>query len=484
MSDKLFKKTDGRRRRTRFGGYSIIIALVVAAILIVINLIVAALPATLTKLDLSEKQLYTISEETEKIVSAVDCDITVYVLDGTDQDDYADGTLDLLGRYTAANSRIKVKHVDPVANPTFYTAYTDTAPSQYSLIVVSEKRSRVVDFSEIVVSNQSFDYSTFSYNTTYSYAGESAITSAIEYVSGDDLPIIYKLDGNGEPELQATTTDAISTDNMELRSLNLLSSENGVPEDASLVMIYAPKNDLSEEEIGYLEAYMSRGGNILMMTYFNDKNPNLTAFAEKYGLIGESGLLCEGDAQRYYQNAPYNLLPPIVNSSVSSLMGNTNVNILLPQSHGILKSENLPDNISIETLLATTESAYVKKELPDSDSADSSAFDRADSDVSGSFMLGAIASDSESGAHLIWFSSPYISFDPVQGTGNLDFFMATLGSVCDKKASVSIAAKEISVEPLVVPAASVNFWMIFTCIIIPLAVLACGLVIWIRRRKS
>lgn len=51
---------------------------------------------------------------------------------------------------------------------------------------------------------------------------------------------------------------------MELRSLNLLSSENGVPEDASLVMIYAPKNDLSEEEIGYLEAYMSRGGNILM----------------------------------------------------------------------------------------------------------------------------------------------------------------------------------------------------------------------------
>lgn len=88
MSDKLFKKTDGRRRRTRFGGYSIIISLVVAAILIVINLIVAALPATLTKLDLSEKQLYTISEETEKIVSAVDCDITVYVLDGTDQDDY------------------------------------------------------------------------------------------------------------------------------------------------------------------------------------------------------------------------------------------------------------------------------------------------------------------------------------------------------------------------------------------------------------
>lgn len=463
----------------RFGGYSILVSLAVAAILIVVNLIVAALPATVTKFDLSDQKLYTISEETEKLVKAVDCDITVYVLDGTSQNDYAEGTLDLLGRYTAANSRIKVKHVDPVTNPTFYSAYTDTAPSQHSLIVVSEKRSRVVDFNEILVAEQQY----FS-EPTYSYAGESAITSAIEYVSGDNLPVIYSLAGNGEPDLQTATTDAIKTDNMELRSLNLLSSENGVPEDASLVMIYAPTNDLSEDEIGYLEAYMSRGGKILLMTYYENDLPNLYAFAEKYGLASESGLLCENDSSLYYQS-PCNLLPNIKNSSVSSMLASTNINILLPMPHGIKEAENLPENITVEPLLQTSDKAYAKKTLPSGeDGYNESVFQRAEGDPEGSFMLGAIATDSETGAHLIWFSSPYISFNPVQGAGNLDFFMATLGAVCDKEASVSIAAKEITVNPLVVPAASVNFWMVFTCIIIPLAVLACGFVIWIRRRRS
>ena len=76
--------------------------------------------------------------------------------------------LDLLDRYKAINSHISVQTVDPVLKPTFYTKYTDTTPSENSLIFESAKRYKLVDFSNILVTSQSFDYSTYSYVTNYS----------------------------------------------------------------------------------------------------------------------------------------------------------------------------------------------------------------------------------------------------------------------------------------------------------------------------
>lgn len=185
------KNKAGKRKRTRLGGYSFLVCIIAAAIVIIINMIVGSFPSTVTKLDISDEGLYTISEETEKIVSAVNEDITVYYLKGASISEEAQMMLDLLDRYKAINSHISVQTVDPVLKPTFYTKYTDTTPSENSLIFESAKRYKLVDFSNILVTSQSFDYSTYSYVTNYSFAGESAITSAIEYVTSNDLTTVY-----------------------------------------------------------------------------------------------------------------------------------------------------------------------------------------------------------------------------------------------------------------------------------------------------
>lgn len=70
------KNKAGKRKRTRLGGYSFLVCIIAAAIVIIINMIVGSFPSTVTKLDISDEGLYTISEETEKIVSAVNEDIT------------------------------------------------------------------------------------------------------------------------------------------------------------------------------------------------------------------------------------------------------------------------------------------------------------------------------------------------------------------------------------------------------------------------
>ena len=79
----------------------------------------------------------------------------------------------------------------------FYQQYTDSAPSQNSMIVVSDARSRVVDYSDIY--EYSYDYSTYS-SSVDGYDAEGQLTSALQYVTKADseLPVIYEITGHGK----------------------------------------------------------------------------------------------------------------------------------------------------------------------------------------------------------------------------------------------------------------------------------------------
>lgn len=107
--------------------------------------------------------------------------MTIYVLVNQDNQDTTLGQT--LQRYDDLSDHITVEYVDPTVNPMFYTQYTTGNISTNSLIVVSDKRSKVIDYNDVYESSYDFDYSTYSYNTTTTgYDGEGQITSALDYV--------------------------------------------------------------------------------------------------------------------------------------------------------------------------------------------------------------------------------------------------------------------------------------------------------------
>ena len=87
MNKKLNKKY------LKIGSFSMVMTAVVLAAVILLNLFVAEIPSTYTKYDLSSLQLYSISEETEQILSGVEEDVNVYILTGisggTGEEDHA-----------------------------------------------------------------------------------------------------------------------------------------------------------------------------------------------------------------------------------------------------------------------------------------------------------------------------------------------------------------------------------------------------------
>ena len=453
---------------------SMVVFACVAAVLM--NLTAGKLPSQYLKYDVSDQKLFTTGDQTAEIVKGLDEDITLYLIA---QQGSEDATLqELLDRYAGLSSHIKVETKDPVLYPNFVSQYTSENLSENSVLVVGQNRSKAVDYYDIY--QYSMDYSTYS-SSLSSFDGEGQITSAIAYVTAEDMPVVYTLTGHDEAELSTTVTSSIEKENIELKSLSLL-TEEAVPEDAKAVIIYGSISDISEDEKNKLEAYMEQGGQIVMLLGYTDKDtPNLDSLLGDYGITLADGLVLEGDSQHHLPNHPYYLLPDIQSSAYTSDVSSRYV--LLAFAQGMTEAADISEDLTYESLLTTSAKSYSKTNL------ESENLDQEEGDIAGPFDLGAVVTktiDEDTEAKLIVFSSETLldeQVDSMVSGGNSTLFLNVMSQLVDHESTVSIEPKSMSTEYLTVPAGSAIFWGILTIILIPLLLLATGGIIWFGRRK-
>ena len=459
--------------------------IVVLALAVVANLAVDALPTRITSVDCSYSKLYSITKDTKKTMKKLKSDVTIYVLAAEKS---KDAQIDsMLERYKDLSGHIRVKYVNPKSKPYFYKDYTDNAPTSNSLIVVSDKRSKVIDYYDIYDYQSNMDYSTYSYNNELKgFDAEGQITSAIAYVTSENLPVLYTLEGHGEQDLDSTVKEDIEKANMEIKSLNLL-TEGSVPEDASCLLIDAPTTDISENEKTALIEYLENGGKAMIFSdYTGQEMPNFDAVLENYGVNRVDGLVFEGDSQHYAAQMPYYLVPTINSTDITSDLVSSGYYILMPYAQGIQKSEDVRDTVTIESLLTTSDSAYSKTDV------NSGTLSKEDGDVDGPFDLGVSITetvDTDKETHIIYYSTSNLLQSQVNqmvSGGNEKLVMASLSALVDTEDSttVSIPSKSLEVSYLTLTAYDASFWKICTIGLIPGAFLLIGFMIWLKRRKA
>lgn len=276
-----------RTRTFRAGGYSLAAAAVVIAIAVAVNLVVGALPADWTKTDLTSTGLYSLSSQTQQMVSALEDEVTVYWIVQSDTEDNTIG--ELLERYQDLSKNLKVERKDPVVYPNFAQQYTTSTLYNNSLIVTCGDRSRYISYYDIYVTDYSSYYTTGTASTQFD--GESQLTSAIDYVTNEDLPVVYTLTGHGESQLPSTLSNSAAEENVLLSELSLLTQES-VPEDADALIIYAPQSDISADEKDTLLTYLQGGGKLLLVTdYTETAMPNLAEVMAYYGTSLADGIV-------------------------------------------------------------------------------------------------------------------------------------------------------------------------------------------------
>ena len=462
-------------RTAKVGGYSVVLALIVLAILVAVNVLFSVLPSKFTQFDISAAQLYSLTSDTKVVATNLDKDVTIYWITQAGQESTV---LDkLLDRYQDLSDHITVVKKDPDIYPTFAQQYTDETVVNNSLVVECGDKSRYISYDDI------YQVDTTSYYTTgsvsQSFDGEGQITSAIDYVVSDELPKIYLLSGHGEGTLSDTFTNELTRSNYEtVEDFSLLNVDE-IPEDCDTLLINAPTSDISEEELTMLRDYVQGGGKLLVLSgpQKDTKLTNLDALLADYGVTVNDGVVVDTDREHYAFTAPYVLMPDIGSSDITDPLTEESSHVIVPIAQGL----TVGSNSSVTALLTTSDEAFSKAA-----GYAMTTYDKEDGDTDGPFTLAVSIEDSIADGKIVWVPTDYLlddMYNSYSSGANLDLVMNSLSWMIGKNDAVSIRAKSLNNNYLTISSSSATVLKIVMIGVIPVCFLLLGMDEVLRRRK-
>ena len=454
------------------GSYSLMLTAIVLAILVAVNVLASVLPSTWTQLDISSAKLYSITSNTKAVVNALEKDVTIYWVVQADKED--DIIHNLLDRYESLSGHIEVVKKNPDVYPTFTQQYTSETVPNNSLIVECGDSSRYISYEDIYLTEA--DMTTYSY--TASFDGEGAITSAIDYVVSEDHPKIYVTEGHGESELSAVFAEQIEKQNIETVTFTLLNSDS-IPEEADVVLIYAPASDISEEEKDMLAEYTANGGRLMVMAGPVEEGAltNLYSLLGEYGVEAEKGIVVEGDRNHYAFQQPYILLPELADHEITNPLTESSYYALMPIALGLTVTDT---SGSVTQLLTTSEMAYSKAA-----GYAIETYEKEEGDVDGPFAT-AVAVECGNGGRMVWFaSSDFLDerYNAYSSGANLDLGMNALSFMIGEREAVAIRSKSLNYNYLTINESAASCLKVMMIGVFPLAFLGYGVCVIVSRRR-
>lgn len=275
-----------RQRKSLHALNAVIMSVLALIILVIVNFLSAR--HDFWRADLTQESLYTLSDESRALVSALDRDVRLVVLSAADQDRDMSPVDALLGQYRAESARVRVERVDlrrkgqaELLALLKELGLEDQRGFEDEVLGVlvqaqlgeglSAQRRKHVTKAELW--EQAFDRS-----KKRTFLGEQKLSSAIREVLEEKRTKLYFLTGHAEASIDehgheggggrdeglGTLAGMLRQRNMELAELNL--SDGGqVPDDCDLLVIPAPRVALDPREVASVERFLDRGGDAIIM---------------------------------------------------------------------------------------------------------------------------------------------------------------------------------------------------------------------------
>jgi len=472
--NQLKEQGAGNHIAFRGGSYSLVISAVVLAILIVINIFADALPAALTKYDISASKLYSITSNTKVVVNALEQDVTIYwVVQSGEEDEVIEN---LLSKYENLSGHIQVVKKNPDVFPTFTEQYTDGTVQNNSLIVECGDKNRYISINDIYIGE--VNMYTGTYDVT-GFDGEGAITSAIDYVVSEELPQLYTLEGHGESELPSAFSEQIEKENMDVKSLSLLTVD-AIPEDADCIILYSPASDISQEEKDMLAGYAAQGGKLLVVAGPTEDGilENLYSLLSDYGVEANEGVVVEGDREHYTTfQGPLVLLPDLSRDTITDSLIEENYYPIMPVSLGLTVHE---DSEAVTVLMTTSRLAFSKLAGYNLDT-----YEKEEGDIDGPFAL-AVSIETSGDGKIVWFTSSYFlddAYNIASSGANVNLGMNALSSLIGESEAMAIRSKSLNYNYLTISEFTASLLKVMMIGVFPLLYLGAGIYVVVRRRR-
>lgn len=478
-------------KKASSANYMVVVTALAVVFVILINLISNSISSNITQIDLSRKDIFTLTDTSIDYLKNLDQDITILTL-AESGSEYAD-LQRLLKDYEAHSRHIKLETKDPAKSPDIVSKYSANM-TQGSIVVVCGDKYKTIDLTDMVISTSVDENSEDSGESGYQYYQydmEGQITNAIDYVTSEKTMKAYVLTGSGKSVLGTIESD-IRKQNIDIEDLNL-DNEGAVPEDADFLILNSMTKDFSDKEYECISGYLDNGGSMFIaeeyqMVKTDTELPNFDAILERFGLSVNHVTVLEQNNSYYYtsDSGDYNfMVKPVMRShEITQELIDGGASLLLIASDKVNIEEK--DNVEVIPLLESSGTAYCK-------SKSDSSYAKLNTDPSGTYTYAvAAAAKTESGAEskLIYSGSYSLlarenvtKINDTLAEANTSFVINSMKWITGQEDTVYVDKKSKSYNRLVY-VHDVDVKIAYLTIGIPAAILIIGGVIWYKRRKK
>ena len=471
------------RRGTRYGLNTAIALLLFLAIVVVVEAL--AIRHNL-RVDLTEGRRHSLSDQSIKLLRSLEKDVHAVAFYRTDEQVEA-AAQDLLDQYAHFSPRFRVEFVDPDRHPALTKRYGVTT---YGTLVLETggKEEKVQG------------------------ADEERITNALVKLLREEKRVLYFLTGHGEADLDsaarqglAQVKQALTEFGYEVRSLLLL-REKEVPKDSAVLISAGPQSDLLPTELQAIDAYVRRGGKLLVLLD-PFRAPALADLLKKFGILAGNDVIVD----RYSRviGGDY-LLPVVTRYEPHPITKDFTLASVLPYARSVDAATTPPAGVAAQVLGRTSDDSWAE--------TDKAALDRGEAtfdegkDRQGPVPIGAVATvevesrvqsptsnvpktektlnpepstlNQKKGGIVAYGTSAFVQNNYLGLSGNRNLFLNSVSWLAEEEGLIAIRPRQSKFTPLVLSANQAWFAFWATLIFPPVAVIGTWITVAVRRRRS
>jgi ABC-type uncharacterized transport system involved in gliding motility auxiliary subunit len=409
--------------------------------------------------DLTQNSRNTLTQQTRDVLAKFSAPIKVTVY-ATRQDARGDArkqVQDFLAPYQRAKPNLAVTVVDPREEPKLAQAAGIRVNGE-SVIEYNQKSEHLTEYNE-----QSF-------------------INALMRLARSNERLVMTLEGHGERRLSGTANHDLGEFGKQLaikgfktNSLNLAVAQE-VPANASMLMIANPQVDLQPAEVQKIKLYVQKGGNLLWLI---DPEPlrGLQPVAEALGLTLGPGTVVDPDATRFNASPTMAIAASYGRHAITD---NFRLNTVFPFARQIGVTEG--GDWRVTRLIDVAPRGWVETGKLDG----TIAFDKA-RDVPGPVTIAAALERNinERTQRVVVVGNGHFASNQFLGNGgNLDLGVNMINWLAGDDALITLQPRP-SVDSSLELGRGAQYVILFGfLIVLPLAFMGTGVLIWWRRRKS
>ncbi len=447
-------------RQAKHGSNAVIMTIAFIGIIVVANVLSYKYSP---RWDLTEGKKNTLAPETIEILAQLPEKVSVQAFYSSS---YPSTTVQsLLDNYKRnANGKFEFEFIDPNTNPVAAQEARVTIDGTI-LLRMGEREEKITTASEL------------------------ELDTALLKLINPDKQKIYFLGGHGEFDVNTTSDYGYSTvkatledKNYAVETLDLLTNPV-IPEDASVIIIASPQKPVSSKEVELLGDFADKGGSLIVFNepsvvsqFGSYPDPLAEYIQEKWGFTFDNDIVLFLDKE----------------PSVLAVAGGYDTNHPITQKMNQIASvfpsartisiSNAPMELNQSILVYTSDQYWGETDLANLETGVS--FD-AETDLVGPVALVGAAENLVTGSRLVVIGDGEFAANAfVSYYGNLDFIINSIDWAAQQENLINLTPKQTTDRILVIPnSLTLGIVLLVTVFVIPLLVIAAGIVSWIQRRR-